>query len=43
MQGLQAVYDAEQQGIKAAAAIQNRATNTELKQKLQERTQHGQE
>lgn len=43
VQGLQAVYDAEQQGVNAAPAIEQRATNPELKQKLQERTAHGQE
>ena len=43
VQGLQAVYDAEQQGLKAAPAIAQRATNPELKQKLQERAGRGQE
>jgi ferritin-like metal-binding protein YciE len=43
VQGLQAVYDAEQQGLQAAPSIQERATNPELKQKLQERVQRGQE
>ena len=42
VQGLQAVYDAEQQGMKAAPAIAERATHPELKAKLQERTDKGQ-
>ncbi len=41
VQGMQAVYDAEQQGINAAPAIADRATHPELKQKLQERTDKG--
>ncbi|HEY0777496.1 MAG TPA: DUF892 family protein [Gemmatirosa sp.] len=43
VQGLQAVYDAEQQGINAAPAIAARVTHPELKQKLQERTDRGQQ
>ena len=43
VQGLQAVYDAEQQGLRAAPAIAERATDPELKQKLDERTRRGQE
>ncbi len=41
VQGMQAVYDAEQQGVNAAPAIAERATTPELKQKLQERTEKG--
>ncbi len=43
VQGLQAVYDAEQQGLRAAPAIAERATDPELRQKLDERTRRGQE
>ncbi len=43
VQGLQAVYDAEQQGLRAAPAIAERATDSELRQKLDERTRRGQE
>ena len=43
VQGMQAVYDAEQQGVNAAPQIEQKVTNPELKQKLQERTQRGQQ
>ena len=36
IQGLQAVYDGEQQGSQAAAAISDKATNPQLKQLLQQ-------
>ena len=43
VQGLQAVYDAEQQGLKAAPSIAERATHPELEAKLQEQSEKQQD